>query len=67
MSGKLRIMDSTGDTCLLWNDAAEAEAVANVFMDRLRKGYSAFAGGEQIRAFDSSATAIVMISKIQGG
>ena len=67
MAGTLRIMDSTGDTRLLWQNEQEAEAVANVFMERLRNGYSAFAGDKQIRTFDPSASDIVMISKIQGG
>jgi hypothetical protein len=76
--GKLRVLDSTGDTVLDWDvDDNEAVREAELLFRRLvdderRMAFARPAGGtaadaELIRAFDPSAEEILMVKPIQGG
>jgi hypothetical protein len=76
--GKLRVLDSTGDTVLDW-DVEDNEAVReaerlfrHLVDDECRMAFARPADGtaadaELIRAFDPSAEEILMVKPIQGG
>jgi len=76
--GKLRVLDSTGDTVLDW-DVEDNEAVREAELlfrrlvdDERRMAFARPADGtaadaELIRAFDPSADEILMVKPIQGG
>ena len=73
--GVMHIMDSTGDTKVLWS-ADSPDEVANAkrtFDDLRRKGFLAYTvdeeggRGEVIREFDKTAGRIIMAPQLVGG
>jgi len=73
---ELAIMDTSGDTKVIWDpNNADEVAAAKAQFDSLRgKGFSAFLvtgakgeQGEQIREFDPKAGRIILIPALQGG
>lgn len=75
MTGELAVMGKSGDVKTMWNsDKPEEIKVAKEQFDALRaKGYAAFktkkdgSKGEQIRAFDPEAEAIILAPPLVGG
>lgn len=74
-SAIMHIMDSTGDTKVMWNprDADEVKNAEETF-DRLRgRGFRAFRvkrngeQGEQITTFDKDAEKIIFVPQLAGG
>ena len=74
--GTLRIIGQLGDTRQLWNrdNAVEVEAARRTFDDLVgKRGYFAYKvrpggdKGEQIRAFDASAEAVILVPPMRGG
>ena len=74
-TGTLRIMGKPGDTKQMWNreNAAEVEAARKTFNELVGKGYFAYKvrpggdKGEQIKAFDMMAEAVILVPPMQGG
>jgi hypothetical protein len=74
-TGRLEIVDPTGDTKLEWNQGnqVEVEAARASFDTHRRKGYHAYrmasdgSRGEVIREFDPAAQRIIMAPPVQGG
>jgi len=72
---ELRILDSNGDTKIIWDSTKEDEVeTARQAFNRLKsKGYAAFrvkaAGGkgEQIQEFDPDTEKLIMVAPIAGG
>lgn len=73
--GTLRIMGKPGDTKQIWNrdNDAEVEAARKTFNDLVGKGYFAYKvrpggdKGEQIKVFDPSAEAVILVPPMRGG
>lgn len=74
--GELAIMNTTGDTKVIWdpNNDDEVDAARTQFETLIGKGFSAFLvkpgkgeKGEQIREFDPKAGRIIMIPALRGG
>lgn len=73
--GTLRIMGKPGDTKQIWNrdNVAEVEAARKTFDELVKKGYFAYKvrpggdKGEQIKAFDASAEAVILVPPMKGG
>lgn len=76
MTGSLRIMGQPGDTKQMWNrdNINEVEAARRTFDDLVgKRGYLAYKvrpggeKGEQIRTFDPTAEAIILVPPMRGG
>lgn len=73
--GTMSIMDSTGDTKLVWDpkEKTEVETARKAFQALLDKGFVAFrvakegGKGEKIKEFDPLAGSIIMVPKLVGG
>ncbi len=73
--GELAIIDSTGDTKVLWDIENQDEicAAKAQFDTLIDKGFWAYAvkkdgeKGKRIKKFDSEAGKIIMVPKIVGG
>ena len=74
--GTLRIMGKPGDTKQIWNrdNAVEVEAARRTFDDLVgKRGYFAYKvrpggdKGEQIKTFDPSAEAVILVPPMKGG
>lgn len=72
----ISVMDSTGDTKLIWdrNNADEVENARRTFADLKKKGHAAFrvtgtdgAKGEQLHEFDPNAERMIMVPQMRGG
>jgi hypothetical protein len=75
-TGKIAILDSTGDTKLIWDKANREEVeAAKATFDRLKKkGYLAYsvtgkegAKGTVLREFDETAERMILAPPMQGG
>ena len=72
---ELAIIDTTGDTKVIWdaNNADEVEAARATFEKLTKKGYKAFSvkdnGKEKdlIKSFDASLEKIILVPPIVGG
>ena len=72
---EMAVMDSTGDTKLIWEEenSAEVEAAREMFDSLKRKGYLAYAvnkkgdKGDVLDRFDPSAEKIIMSPQLRGG
>jgi len=73
--GELAIIDSTGDTKVMWDKSNddEVEAAEEQFDSLIDKGFSAYKvkkdgeKGKKITSFDPNAGKIIMVPKIVGG
>lgn len=73
--GVMAILDSTGDTRIMWdpNQKDEVDAAKKQFDDLIGKGYQAFAvkkrggAGEKVREFDPSAGKLILARPTVGG
>ena len=73
--GQLQIMDTTGDTKLIWNasNQAEVDAAKDMFKSLKKKKYIAYSVGDDgkkdeiIHEFDPNLEKIIMIPPIVGG
>jgi len=71
----MAILDSTGDTKVMWNprDKDEVDAAKTTFEKLLAKGFRAFRvnakgePGERIDKFDKKAEKIIMVPQLAGG
>jgi hypothetical protein len=75
-TGTLHVMDSTGDTRLMWDKGNEDEvsAARRTFRDLKAKGYLAYSvrgkkgeKGTVLREFDPDAERIIMSPQLVGG
>jgi len=72
---EMAVMDSTGDTKLIWEEENrdEVEAAREMFDSLKRKGYLAYAvnkkgdKGDVLDRFDPSAEKIIMSPQLKGG
>lgn len=73
--GMLCVLDSTGDTKLIWdrNSEDEIDAAEATFDKLTKKGYAAFSVTKkgdkdvQIKKFDKKAEKIILVPPIAGG
>lgn len=71
----MSILDSTGDTKIMWNprDDDEVDTAESAFDKLVKKGFRAFRvdakgkAGERIDKFDSKAEKIIMVPQLAGG
>lgn len=74
-TGKMHVMDESGDTKVIWDakNKDEVAAARKTFDDLTKKGYVAYAVGKDgekdkvIREFDEDAERIIMAKPIRGG
>lgn len=74
--GEMSILDSTGDTKVMWDpdNQDECEAAEAQFNSLKKKGYTAFEVGnkgkksdEQIETFDPELGKMIMVPAMRGG
>lgn len=76
MRGELAIMDTTGDTKIMWDseNKDEVETAKETFQKLKKKGYTAYTvkgkngeKGEIMKEFDPNAERIIMVPMAIGG
>lgn len=76
MVGEMAILDTSGDTKIMWdsNNSDEVEAARDTFNKLKKKGYIAFSvegkeanKGKQVKDFDPKIERLIMAPAIGGG
>lgn len=75
MLGEMVVMDTTGDTKLMWDSDKKDEVASakRTYEDLKKKGYMAYAvkkngdAGEMLDEFDPDAEKIIMAPRMVGG
>lgn len=73
--GEMRVLDSTGDTKVIWDpeNEDETEAAEEQYDSLIKKGFKAFKvskkgdKGKAMKEFDSDAGKIIMVPAMVGG
>lgn len=74
-TGKMHVMDESGDTKVIWDSKNEDEVAAarKTFNDLMKKGYIAYAVGKDgekdrvVKEFDETSERLILAKPIRGG
>lgn len=75
MKGEMKVLDTTGDSKIIWDsdNKDEVDAARETFNNLKKKGFTAFSVGKKgekdkkIDEFDPNAEKLIMVPVLQGG